>query len=159
MRFISLCVSLLFSFALTAQACDEAPAGFVFREIRLTMEYTPFKYRYYIHVEFPDLKKVCWLKTADGHLMGGLPGETIKIRGSTLDEKESNVMDEISAADLRLDIQPNPSFWSLSMGHSPKYNTSFMAFYSAEQNYYMIATVNLWTLGDTNVIATDVLEN
>lgn len=145
-----------------AFACESLPKGFSFSSIRLTMEYKKdeYRYKYYLHFEFPDLNKVCWKKEAEGTLAGGLPGEFINIRGSTLDEKDGANMDLIPADNIKIANQPDNRFVGLQLlAPSLKYSTQVLLFYSSSLNFYLLSVQNLYTVGSTSIVRVEVINH
>ena len=141
-----------------AATCDgQLPVGFDIQEIRLSL--TLQNYDYYVHIEFPDLKKACWNSTAPGNLYGNLPGQKITIRASSLDGTQSNILDHIPTENLRIELQNDSRFLGLMTEASDKDKTQFSVFYSEALHQYITIQQNLRLMPGSKLVRTEVILN
>lgn len=147
---------LCFTRVASAAVCEaQLPAGFDVQEVlfSLTVEH----YDYYVHVEFPDLKKACWNNADHGSLQGSLPGGKIIIRASTIDGTQQNILDQIPTENLMIDPQNDPRFLGLTTGFSIKDKTQFIIFYSDQMKTYITIQNNLQLMPGSKINRAQVI--
>ncbi|MFN8791940.1 MAG: hypothetical protein ACK5Y2_10850 [Bdellovibrionales bacterium] len=114
------------------------------QKIRTLLRVQSTGYMYYMHVEFPDLEKSCWQKSSSGNLEVLFPEETnILIRLSTLDEKESNLLDVVPVRSLKVQSTESSDFQKLETPRSTKQNAKVTVFYSQLKNASVLVIENL----------------
>lgn len=158
--FLGLFLLIGTSVSALASDCLPAPAGFDFQKIRVLMNVKKMDYKYYLHIEFPNLAASCWQDSGLSTLTTTFPaGTKIVIRLSSLDDKESNVIDEISTPSLSVvQNSENPEFQKMETSLSSMQGAKITVFHSEQRNFSLLLTENLRLPMDSDYLNTEFLK-